>query len=549
MTSQYIKQIIDTINNIYDPKKQLASFNRYFEFKHVFSEKGVQGTAGLLYHRTNSKVIPVVFKIPSDVNFSIEHEKQVLDTLQGLNCKNFIQAYGIVTLPINGKFLDKEKGAKPFINSSDTVLMPVLLIEYAGNIENEKILPAYAIDDFIYDNRKDKHVIFSQLLQLLMALQVAQDYYKFTHYDLHLNNIYMVKCNKNLNMVYKRKKETFIVPTYGWYPVIIDVGVSFINSFNGKPISSHVDHYAYGFQSSIFDALNDVHHCLFIIVDAFKDIIKNTDNKEQYISSFGFFSRYLDNSFKSLELNKKRGWKLLPNDFSKLMIKEIKTHTNCWKITSFKENYVDVLTLLNSVIILPFKPSKDVSRLQFVRAMEFFLDEMHKFYISEYSLDTLRYLNILKDFIIIFNKHRDKYFSSITIKKISGTERIENESKNIDYDFKDVHKEFKKYGINVNYKQLFESADIISKYMSNFYYILLKDHVHIIEKSYNSVPLDSPLDMFKIIYRNCTPHFTITNQSKFSVYNMDNRKTNEGKCSNLEKINNVSMKNKTKYIE
>lgn len=68
-------------------------------------------------------------------------------------------------------------------------------------------------------------------LQLIFALLCAYQAFKFTHNDLHQNNIVIVKTKLNV-VSYNLYGKTFYIPTYGVIPVIIDYGRVYINYDN-----------------------------------------------------------------------------------------------------------------------------------------------------------------------------------------------------------------------------------------------------------------------------------------------------------------------------
>ena len=89
--------------------------------------------------------------------------------------------------------------------------------------------------NYISSDKVSEDVLFSIIKQTLMGINIAQKYKKFSHYDLHSNNIMIKKCNKNLVFVYKLDEDNqFCVPTFGYYPIIIDFGFSYIENMNDK---------------------------------------------------------------------------------------------------------------------------------------------------------------------------------------------------------------------------------------------------------------------------------------------------------------------------
>ena len=87
------------------------------------------------------------------------------------------------------------------------------------------------LEDFLKEN-VNKDLILSSLLQISFALQLLQKKFKFTHNDLHINNIMYSKTDKTY-LYYKFNNIYFKVPTYGYIFKIIDFGRS-IYTFENK---------------------------------------------------------------------------------------------------------------------------------------------------------------------------------------------------------------------------------------------------------------------------------------------------------------------------
>jgi len=78
------------------------------------------------------------------------------------------------------------------------------------------------LEDFL-KNDINTELLISCLFQIIFALLYLQKYYKFTHNDLHINNIMYEKTNKKY-LYYKYNNCYFKIPTYGYIFKIIDFG-------------------------------------------------------------------------------------------------------------------------------------------------------------------------------------------------------------------------------------------------------------------------------------------------------------------------------------
>jgi hypothetical protein len=121
------------------------------------------------------------------------------------------------------------------------------------------------------------------------------------------------ECEPEAIFLYRIDGEAFAVPTFGFFPVIIDMGMSYCESLNGDTMKTSVEHYRKGLQATLFDKLNDMHHFLLSAM-----------NKVEYDEEeFYYLSTKMLYFFKNLPVLRKKGWKMLPNDILKLSMKDI----------------------------------------------------------------------------------------------------------------------------------------------------------------------------------------------------------------------------------
>ena len=81
----------------------------------------------------------------------------------------------------------------------------------------------YTLEDYLQDVSFKEEVLQSALFQIAFALSYLQKRYKFTHNDLHINNI-MYQDTDTQFLYYKLNNKYFKVPTYGKIFKIIDFG-------------------------------------------------------------------------------------------------------------------------------------------------------------------------------------------------------------------------------------------------------------------------------------------------------------------------------------
>lgn len=91
----------------------------------------------------------------------------------------------------------------------------------------EKIGDCQSLGDYLSDDKVIPAVKISLIRQTIAALAVAQERHSFTHNDLHTDNI-MVRKTNDMTHEYIIEEKPYTVKTFGFEPVIIDFGCSFM---------------------------------------------------------------------------------------------------------------------------------------------------------------------------------------------------------------------------------------------------------------------------------------------------------------------------------
>ena len=234
--------------------------------------------------------------------------------------------------------LELKKAHNLFYETKEAFPRNILLFEKIHNFPFHRLLKK-----FNYDN----NIISSQLLQILLGLQIAQNECKFTHYDLHTSNILEQHCELDSVFLYNIKGEKYAVPTYGYYPKIIDLGSSYSETVTNHTMLTHANSYDYGFQSQFFDPLNDVHHSLlslFYYIENKKSCFETLCNKIKYM-------------FHNVPVLRKSGWKKLPHDLTDTILYKIKKdclpeYEDYDVFRDYKGNFLEIF---NSLVYIPFE--------------------------------------------------------------------------------------------------------------------------------------------------------------------------------------------------
>lgn len=171
--------------------------------------------AGLLHGNED-----FIIKVPKEKPFELVHEYFVGRFLNNLreSIPNFVYTYAgfICSPPFSKDFLPGFQGSQP-VNWCARKPGVQYLVQ-------EKI-PGEVMDDVI-ENMPVK-TFMELLLQLVFSLNIANRFYSFTHYDLHIGNIILRDNGLPFSIPYSTPdKEVYIMSRY--VATIIDYGFAFI---------------------------------------------------------------------------------------------------------------------------------------------------------------------------------------------------------------------------------------------------------------------------------------------------------------------------------
>lgn len=378
----------DDFLNIYDNDK-LNCWNTWLEYESTL-KIGTQGIVGILRVRQKSN-LRCIFKMSQHINYLISHENDVMNALNGLReiCPNFCRSFGTIKAKINPS---ASKNENPFDISECKcpVEKEILLMEY---IENN-----WPLMDFINVPSElfNVNIVTSIIYQVFFAIYIAQKHVRFTHYDLHSRNILIKKCDVNTSFSYRIEERVVNIPTYGYYPIIIDFGFSFVNALNDLPLRTSLAHTDAGFFCYTHDPIND--YKLFIV--SLSELIARKHPKIKFSKKFRNFAKFL---FENVNIDWQTGWWEPKKEISALRhIAQILRPYN------FEENYrisqlfysqePYIFDILNSLITLPIE--------------EYCYDLIGKYYIL-----------FLKEWVKIENIIMSPYFQIVMFKNVIDAAR------------------------------------------------------------------------------------------------------------------------------
>lgn len=557
--NKYISSISSNNNTLSD----------HLRFRSMCGTRGVQGYVGIFSLRDDNKLPSlkdskkkedrkIIFKFSKDIDFSTEHEAMVLSEISKLNCPHFVNYYTMFEGKVSKDFFSNHN--KQFlVKGGDYLPYSILLMEHVNNdIYNIKTLDSLVRGDpkdiLRYNVHKKykfkQHVVVSQLLQTLISLEIAQIYHDFTHYDIHTDNILEMKCESNSVIIYKysensgdkeEKKINYqIVPTYGFYTKIIDLGMSYCSKVNGKNIYSTLGNYNNGAQSGIFDPLNDVHHLMISVLNDLEEEEEELNeqserNKYSDLAIGKLFKTMANNirtTFSPIKILIRKGWKQLPYEILDKIVDVI----NDYDKNIFRNYIIEECKLVDMfchLIVLPFSEYDEY--IHFEKHLDegiiYVLEEVQK---NIDNNDVDKFLLCMKELIFSYNEVND---SDEFEKKYKTSFSAKNEL------------------INFDYKKIFDAFSIISKQLSTFVYPIIRENLDYIKDSYDIIAerFRSPIDMFHFLYQNLTPHFTIDEETLIYIYDADTgnmicNKMGKDRMEKDKKINKYNRYKKAKVV-
>lgn len=195
-----------------------------------------------------------VFKIAKEVNTLIDHEFAVAKDMEELSIylPHFNRIYEV---QFDVKcYIPEDKVKKssfdPF--SQYNCIRDVAIIEYIPS----KVTLLQYINDTSFGGSTS-----SLLYQTFLALFIAQQERRFTHYDLHLENILLRRCLTRTFFLYRFSFENVtmnrLIYTGGYFPVIFDYGFAYSKGLDNHTYKNSFFFTNKGYTSFMYDELTD----------------------------------------------------------------------------------------------------------------------------------------------------------------------------------------------------------------------------------------------------------------------------------------------------
>lgn len=346
-----LKQNIDSIISS-------GEYGKKFNLKTIF-KTGNQGVCGLLETQDGTNA---VFKCSQFIDYIAEHEYNILRGLDKLSnfCPHFCRSLGFVDFDMEPKYKDK---SNPFvIVSKYPIKKGVLIEEYIDGLKMNKLI-----------SHNNLNMIFANIKQVLAAITMAQNDQHFAHYDLHSDNIMLVKCSRDDVAMYIFDDDNhMLVPTHGYFPKIIDFGFAYNDSMNDNYATTGFSFTDVGYMSDRFDWISDFK--VFLVSISY-DVMEEIDGDKRAST----LRNIVKNIFGKLKLDWQTGWdkddkkdqgpiSIVIDKLDKLVrIKAAKS--------IFRDHGHACIDIIQSMLILPLE-NKDSTEI--ATAYPVFLNEFRK---------------------------------------------------------------------------------------------------------------------------------------------------------------------------
>jgi len=493
-------------NELKDEYEKLPEF---LEFHSSFPQTGKQGVLGILNNKNSKR--KYVYKISQYLNFLMNHEYYVMEGLNEIRniCPHFCKTLGKFKARVNTNYRNEDN---PFdYDNDDYIETDVLMMDY---LDGRKLYR------YIKNDNVTPEIIMSIIKQTLMATIIAGEHTKFTHYDMHSNNVLIKKCQPNTAFFYiLDDNRTYLVPTYGYYPVIIDFGFSFSSNNEGKPIGSALAHTNVGFMSSGYDQNADPKLFLTSVSHEMKKYKKSEISTQ--------FRELIKRIYEKCDVDLDCGWDNREDSpsISEYILKKMNGQFKRSKF--FKNQGHHIVDLMQALVELPVykrKTEDEIDDLAGVLVTEFYKIE------KEISSEFYN-MYIMKNMIDSTIKNRSLY-----IEKETREKAVQNFKNDI---LKTIDSLVKFCNPKINWEKLLCCLLCISKCIENICYEKLKKLMSIKKADYNNMRLKNTTEIFEAIEANIPSHFFFDDKSVIYVWDCVNQKSYKMKL-NKSMINSLN---------
>lgn len=499
----YNEEIENDLERFQEHSSNSPNLPDWLEFHSSFPRTGKQGVLGLLTDR-DGEGKKYVYKISQYLNYMADQEYTVMNGLNSIRdfCPHFCKTYG--------------KFKTEMIDTFRSVDNPFEYDQDDRHIENDVLIMEH-IDDCrkLYRYIKNDHItpeiVMSIIKQVMIATTIASEQLRFTHYDMHSNNVLIKKCAPNSAFFYiLDENRTYLTPTFGYYPIIIDFGFSFNKNCEGKPFYGSLAHTDVGFIPSVFDQHSDPKLFLSSVSYEFKRY-KRCDTSIK-------FRNLIRSIYQRCNVDLECGWDTRETySISNQLLKKMNNQFR--RSSFFKEQGHHIVDMLQSLVELPLseKYTKDtIEDLTAILVTEFLQIEkvvngdFDKMYILKGIISSC--VTHKKDYL-----DKDKRDQAVTLFKRDVLKCIDSV---VSY-----------CNPKINWEKLLCSLLCLSKCIGNYCFDKLRKLMAVKKSDYNKMPLRSQTEILESIDANFPSHFFFDDETVIYVWDCVEKKSYKTKLT------------------
>ena len=462
---------------------------------------GKQGIVGLMTISSIKDDLynKCVFKISKTITHTSVHEDRILKSLDKVSsiCPFFLKSYGVLDVVMNE---DYENCENPFtVQKGAKICVDVCFMEYIN--DSRKYI------SFIKHDPVPAEVISSLMQQTIMGIILAQKMANFSHYDLHSENILIQKCNQDLVFLYHSNEtgRTFLTPTYGYYPRIIDYGFSYSEE-GTKDITTPLDFMDSGYTSSIYDDIVDFR--VFLI--SLQDDVKTYREDSELANTFEKFNRKL---FDKVDVDWESGW--FENNVgaaTDFLTEELEDIAE--KSETFERNLNHAIDHLQYIIELPVESKMiDNDKSDIITSARIAFKAL-----------VCQFIKFEKDlsspFMGLYYFREMCIAAKMFAKEFKVLKTKDDAVRNFKNEFFSRMKQTKKfYNPKCNWEKLLTSLFALAECFEALLAKELRYRINFINKQYKKMPITDPEDIFYVIQKYFNVDYEINTNTNFIVFN------------------------------
>jgi hypothetical protein len=524
----------------------------------------------------------IIYKIGTETPFLCRHEHDVSISLHKLSTylPNFMRPFDLIR---NARADPRQKN--PFVSYIQTdckkrsrhmegikrvrpkTFSDMALFEYIDsnmtlaqlltfNVKGRRRTRVTSQDDLEKIKASQSNIINSLLNQLMIATIIAQQKLLFIHNDLHFDNVLVSKCFERTFMLYVfdinkkgalRRHENIeengenvvcyaLLPTFGYYPTIIDYGFSFSKDLIGGPLLTGIHHNNKGYMNHQYDEFTDFKTMLVRLAYSEYQFGLNDKDDFQNIVRKELLNR--------LPIDRQTGWDDTKDiSVSKQLVRRIRLFIddylkNLNRESFFQKYEYELVDMICSLIILPLRKKNS----------DTLIDSLHKFFGEWFKIE--RWIGTPHMKIFVFKSIVDKIREDLLTNK--------TEYNMVDFQ-KTIYKIMNEVGDNIilshlDYELFYKSIISLSDCFEDIMFKANQKCVKRKEKEYSRLRMKTSLDMYQLVEPFISVDYEIKYGDYFVVLNAINETTSSfvinDTCTKefIDTVNDIDRTERAEYL-